>query len=67
MARDWWRGAMLKTARERRNLTQARLAEKAGVHQVTIARLESGARRPSMRMLQRLAAALRVPLGKLLE
>jgi transcriptional regulator with XRE-family HTH domain len=67
MARDWWRGTMLKTARTRRKLTQAKLAEKVGVHQVTIARLESGTRRPSMAMLQRLARVLGVPVTALLE
>jgi transcriptional regulator with XRE-family HTH domain len=67
MPRDWWRGTMLKAARTRRKLTQAKLAEKVGVHQVTIARLESGTRRPSMAMLQRLAKALGVPVTRLLE
>lgn len=66
MPRDWWRGRVLKKARERRKLTQAALAEKVGVHQVTIARLETGARRPSMALLQRLAKALRVPVTELL-
>ncbi len=42
MGRGWWRGAVLKKARERRKLTQAALAKKVGVHQVTIARLETG-------------------------
>jgi len=32
MPRDWWRGTMLKAARTRRKLTQAKLAEKVGVH-----------------------------------
>jgi transcriptional regulator with XRE-family HTH domain len=58
---------VLKKARQRRKLTQAGLAEKIGVHQVTIARLESGMRHPSMRMLQRLAKALGVPMTALLE
>jgi transcriptional regulator with XRE-family HTH domain len=43
------------------------LAGKVGVHQVTIARLESGTRRPSMALLQRLAKVLGVPLTELLE
>jgi transcriptional regulator with XRE-family HTH domain len=58
---------VLKTARQRRKLTQGALAKKIGVHQVTIARLESGTRRPSMAMLQRLAKALGVPVTALLE
>lgn len=67
MPRDWWRGDVLSKARRRAKLTQAALAERVGVHQVTIARLETGARRPSMRLLQRIATVLRVPLTKLLE
>ncbi len=66
MPRDWWRGGVLSKARKRATLTQAALAKKVGVHQVTIARLETGARRPSMRLLQRLAKALRVPVTELL-
>ena len=67
MSRNWWRGAVLKKARERRKLTQAALAKKVGVHQVTIARLETGERRPSMDLLQRLAKALKVEVGELLK
>ena len=58
---------MLKKARERRKLTQAALAKKVGVHQVTIARLETGERRPSMDLLQRLTKALKVKVGDLLK
>jgi transcriptional regulator with XRE-family HTH domain len=65
--RDWWRGTVLKKVRQRRKLTQAVLAKRVGVHQVTIARLESGTRRPSMAMLQRLSKALGVPVTALLE
>lgn len=57
---------MLSEARKRAGLTQAALAKKVGVHQVTIARIESGARHPSMTLLQRIARALGVPLAELL-
>jgi transcriptional regulator with XRE-family HTH domain len=57
---------VLSRARRRAKLTQAALAKKVGVHQVTIARLETGERRPSVRLLQRLAKTLRVPVGELL-
>ncbi len=67
MGRGWWRGAVLKKARQRRKLTQAALAKKVGVHQVTIARLETGKRQPSMDLLQRLAKALTVKVGDLLK
>ncbi len=58
---------MLKAARERKRMTQAALAKKVGVHQVTIARLETGVRRPSMDLLQKLAKVLRVKVAELLE
>lgn len=58
---------MLKKVRENRKLTQQALADKVGVHQVTIARLETGKRQPSMDLLHRLAKALRVKVGDLLK
>ena len=58
---------MLKKARERRKLTQAELAKRVGVHQVTIARLETGVRRPSADLLQRLAKVLKVKMEDLLK
>ena len=67
MPRPWWMGKVLKQARVRRKLTQVELAEKMGVHKITISRLERGDRQPSMRMLQRLAKALGVPVTTLLE
>jgi len=67
LPRDWWRGTVLSKARKRANLTQAALAKKVRVHQVTIARLETGERRPSVRLLQRLVKALGVPVTELLR
>ncbi len=67
MSRDWWRGTVLKKARERRKLTQAALAKRLGVHQVTIARLETGTRRPSAHLLQRLAKTLKEKMEDLLK
>lgn len=52
--------APLKVLREHRGLTQARLALACGVTKAYVAQLESGARTPSTRLLQRLAAALGV-------
>jgi transcriptional regulator with XRE-family HTH domain len=62
----WWKGAVLKRARMRRKLTQAKLAKKVGVHVITISRLERGDRQPSMALLHRLALALGVPVTELL-
>ncbi len=67
MTPGWWRGNVLRKAREKRGLSQTALAEKVGVHRVTIAYLESGARQPSMDLLQRLAKALKVKLPDLLK
>jgi len=58
---------VLKRTRERRKLTQAGLAKRVGVHQVTIARLETGTRRPSADLLRRLAKALKVKMEDLLK
>ncbi len=65
--RHWWRGAVLKSIREKRGMTQAALAKKVGVHQVSITRIETGVRNPSMALLQRLAQALKVQLESLLR
>lgn len=51
----------------RRKLTQLKLANKVGVHKITISRLERGERQPSMNLLHRLAKALGVPVTALLE
>ena len=64
---DWWRGQVLRKAREKRGLTQVELAERAGVSRVTISYLETGQRQPSMDLLHRLAKALKVKVGDLLK
>ena len=67
MSPEWWRGSLLKKARQKRKLTQQALADKVGIRQETIARLETGKRQPSMDLLYRLAKALKVKVGDLLE
>ena len=67
MTRGWWRGSVLQKARTRRKLTQQALADKVGVRQETIARLETGKRQPSMDLLHRLAKVLKVKVGDLLK
>ena len=42
-------------ARTSQNLTQAQLAEKTGIHQADICKLEKGVRNPSLKLLKRLA------------
>ncbi|MGH2608432.1 MAG: helix-turn-helix domain-containing protein [Tepidiformaceae bacterium] len=51
-----WAGAVIE-ARSRAGLTQEELARKMGTTQPVVARLESGRTRPSLRTLERLAAA----------
>lgn len=58
---------MLRRVRRQRKLTQVELAEKVGVHEMTISRLERGERQPSLALLRRLAQALKVKVGELLE
>jgi predicted nucleotidyltransferase/DNA-binding XRE family transcriptional regulator len=56
----------LRDARRRAGLTQRQLAERSGVAQPNIAAYESGRRRPSEAMLQRLLAAARPRPSELL-
>lgn len=60
---------LLREARHRAGLTQAELAERAGVPQSTVGRIESGLRVPSTELLERLIRAagfdVRVALGEL--
>lgn len=51
--------------REFRGLSSARLAAECGVSPAAISQLESGKRRPSVALLKKLAAALRVDLEQL--
>ncbi len=58
----------LRTLRHKRGLTQVELAERVGITQAYIARLETGAKKnPSLRLLDRLAKALKVMVGELVE
>jgi transcriptional regulator with XRE-family HTH domain len=50
-------GNLLRIARARTGMSQRRLAAAAGVAQSTIARIESGARQPSLPLLARILAA----------
>jgi DNA-binding XRE family transcriptional regulator len=52
------RGHPVAAARERAGLTQHELAEKVGVGRVSIARIETGTRAPSLALARRIAEAL---------
>jgi transcriptional regulator with XRE-family HTH domain len=60
-------GMTIKRLRERRKLTQEVLAERAGIHRVYLAQIEAGTKTPSIPTLEKLAAALGVKPGRLLE
>ena len=51
-------GQQIKALRTKRSMTQAELAERAGVGWSLIAKVEGGKRMPSMSTLERIAAAL---------
>jgi transcriptional regulator with XRE-family HTH domain len=53
-------GDLLKKLREGAGLSQRQLAEKAGMHQFGVAKLEQGLREPSWATVQALAGALGV-------
>jgi transcriptional regulator with XRE-family HTH domain len=53
--------------RDRRGLTQAKLAEKIGTTGSVVSLLEAGHRQLSPKWLRRISAALEVPVGYLLE
>ena len=57
----------LPPARKKAGLTQVSLAHLIGVHPVTVARWETGERSPDLDTVQRLAAALGVQPGALLD
>jgi len=59
---------VLKQLRKDRGWSQAKLAEEADVTNAYIAQLETGKKKnPSLDVLKRLARALGVPMGELLE
>jgi transcriptional regulator with XRE-family HTH domain len=61
-------GTVLKKLRIAKGLTQEQLGNKVGVSDAYITMLETGARKnPSLDLLERLAKALKVKVGELLE
>ena len=57
----------LKKYRSERDMSQADLADKSGVSREYIARLETGHHDPSLSTLVKLAKALKVTVGALVE
>ena len=60
-------GRNIRALREKRNLTQEALAEKASLDPTYISGIERGLRNPGIKNVARLAAALGVTTTKLVE
>lgn len=60
-------GERIKAARKKAGMTQKEIAEKAGTATGTIQQYELGKRQPRLAQLQRIAAALGVPVQELVE
>ncbi len=60
-------GTNLRGARERLGLTQEQVAERSGVHATEVSRIEAGKRDPQVSTVRRLAAAVEVKPGQLLD
>lgn len=60
-------GKNLREARERLGLTQEQVAERSGVQAGEISRIEHGKRDPQASTIEKLAAAVEVPPGRLLD
>ena len=58
----------IRRLREKKGLTQEQLAEKAGLHRVSIAMIESGMRKnPDLSTRKKLAKAFKVKITELLD
>lgn len=57
----------LAEIRKARGLSQYALAELSGVTRVTIARIETGKMNPTLQTIEKLAAALGVTVGELVD
>ncbi len=57
----------VKEWRERRGLTQEKLADRAGISRGFLARLETARHDPKLSTLEKIAKALKVDIAKLLK
>ena len=57
----------LKDARKKAGLTQAQLSEKLGITAQSYSQYETGKRHPKLITIEKIAAALKVPLNVLLD
>jgi transcriptional regulator with XRE-family HTH domain len=60
-------GPNLREARLKLELSQEQVAERSGVHATEVSRIEAGKRDPRVTTVERLAKAVQVKPGQLLE
>lgn len=60
-------GKNLRAARKKLDLSQIEVSQRSGVEQGEVSRIERGLRDPQVSTLEKLAAAVEVPPGRLLE
>jgi DNA-binding XRE family transcriptional regulator len=60
-------GKNLLAARKKLDLTQEQVAERSGVQAGEVSRIERGKRDPQISTLEKLAAAVELPPGRLLD
>lgn len=60
-------GMNVRTLREARGWSQEELAFEAGLHRTYISQVERGIRNPTITVVEKIAGALGVPIGALLE
>lgn len=57
----------LRKLRQTTGLSQEAFADEAGLHRTYISDLERGARNPTITVVDKIAKALKVPIGRLLD
>jgi transcriptional regulator with XRE-family HTH domain len=60
-------GANLREARKELGMSQEAVAERSGVHATEVSRIEAGKRDPRVSTVERLARAVKMKPGQLLE
>lgn len=59
--------ARIVELRRRRGMTQDDVAAKAGIHRISLVRIERGVKKPTLETLDKIARALRVTLVDLVK
>jgi transcriptional regulator with XRE-family HTH domain len=60
-------GANLRSARTQLGMSQEQVADRSGVHATEVSRIEAGKRDPRVSTVERLAKAVKMRPGQLLE